>query len=66
MGIDETLGEEGRGVVNDVVERFGPWSAHDFYVCGKPAMVRAAMGTLARIGVPPNRIRYDTVGGDAR
>jgi NAD(P)H-flavin reductase/hemoglobin-like flavoprotein len=50
-----------RGNINDVVERFGPWNDHDFFVCGNPAMVRSTLGTLARLGVPETRIRYDAV-----
>jgi NAD(P)H-flavin reductase len=50
-----------RGNIDDVVERFGPWSEHDFYVCGSPPMVKATLSTLARLGVPHGRIRYDAV-----
>ena len=53
------LGE--RGPVNEVLERFGPWADHDFYVCGAPAMVRATLGTLSRLGVPQSRINYDSL-----
>jgi NAD(P)H-flavin reductase len=51
------------GNINEVVERFGPWPDHDIFVAGSPAMVRAALGSLARAGVPPIRIRYDALGG---
>jgi NAD(P)H-flavin reductase/hemoglobin-like flavoprotein len=50
-----------QGLVNEVVERFGPWRDHDFFVCGSPAMVRATLGTLAGMGVPPGRIHYDAI-----
>jgi len=50
-----------RGDINDVVERYGPWAEHDFYVSGSPAMVRATLGTLARMELPPMRIRYDAL-----
>jgi NAD(P)H-flavin reductase len=50
-----------RGPVNEVVERFGPWPDHDFFVCGSAAMVRATLGSLTRLGVPRSRIRYDAV-----
>jgi NAD(P)H-flavin reductase len=52
-------GEQGR--INEVVERFGPWPDHDFFVCGSPAMVRATLGTLAGMGVPSLRVHYDAV-----
>jgi NAD(P)H-flavin reductase/hemoglobin-like flavoprotein len=51
------LGE--RGNVGEVVERLGPWPDHDVYVCGSQPMVRSTLGGLARVGVPPQRIRYD-------
>jgi NAD(P)H-flavin reductase len=28
-----------------VLERYGPWAEHDFFVCGAPGMVRATLGT---------------------
>lgn len=53
-----------RGFISDVVEKFGPWREHDFFVCGPPKMVRATLGSLARVGVPQMRIRYDAMPGD--
>ena len=52
-----------RGPVNEVLERYGPWAEHDFFVCGAPGMVRATLGTLSRLGVPARRIRYDSLSG---
>jgi NAD(P)H-flavin reductase len=57
---DPTYGGE-RGCINDVVERFGPWPEHDFYVSGSPSMVRATLGTVLGLGVPQQRIRYDAL-----
>jgi NAD(P)H-flavin reductase/hemoglobin-like flavoprotein len=56
---DGYVGE--RGQITEVLERFGPWAEHDFYVCGSPSMVRATLGTLSRLGVPAARIRYDSL-----
>jgi NAD(P)H-flavin reductase/hemoglobin-like flavoprotein len=50
-----------RGTIDEVVARYGPWSDHDFFVCGSPRMVRATLGTLCRIGVPQGRVRYDAL-----
>jgi NAD(P)H-flavin reductase/hemoglobin-like flavoprotein len=50
-----------RGTIDEVVHRYGPWSDHDVFVCGSPAMVRATLGTLSRIGVPQIRVRYDAL-----
>jgi NAD(P)H-flavin reductase/hemoglobin-like flavoprotein len=52
-----------RGNICDIVEGFGPWPEHDFFVCGSPAMVRATLGMLAHLGVPPTRIHYDSISG---
>lgn len=52
-----------RGNVDEVVRRYGPWTDHDVYVCGPPAMVNATLNTLSGIGVPQHRIRYDAVVG---
>lgn len=50
-----------QGTINEVVERYGPWRDHEFYVAGPPAMVRATLRTLSRAGVPQVRIRYDAL-----
>ena len=54
-------GEQGN--ICDVVERFGPWQDHEFYVCGSPQMQRATLGTLARMGVEAEDIHYDSIVG---
>ncbi len=54
-------GEQGN--ISEVVERYGPWPEHDFFVCGSPPMVRATLGSLWRLGVPQIRVRYDAVPG---
>jgi NAD(P)H-flavin reductase/hemoglobin-like flavoprotein len=50
------------GEISDVVARYGPWKDHDFFVSGSPRMVRATLGTLAEMQVPPIRIKYDAFG----
>jgi NAD(P)H-flavin reductase/hemoglobin-like flavoprotein len=47
------------GKVSDVMQRFGPYPDHDFYVCGPPAMVAATLRALREMEVPAARIRYD-------
>jgi NAD(P)H-flavin reductase/hemoglobin-like flavoprotein len=49
------------GPVDAVVERYGPWPKHDVYVSGSAPMVRATLGSLARLGVPQLRVRYDAL-----
>jgi NAD(P)H-flavin reductase/hemoglobin-like flavoprotein len=53
---------QGFGSIVDVVSRAGPWTAHECYVSGPPAMVRAALAAFAAMGVPPQHIRYDPPG----
>lgn len=48
-----------RGMLPDVVGRFGDWRNHDVFVCGSPAMTRATVGRLGDLGVPYERITYD-------
>lgn len=52
-----------RGTVSEVVERYGPWHDHDFFVCGSPEMVKATFEALNRMSVPRNRVRYDAMVG---
>lgn len=60
---DEDPGFSGEhGTVADVVARYGPWTEHDFFVSGSPAMVKATLRTLAEMQVPSVRIRYDAFG----
>jgi propane monooxygenase reductase subunit len=61
------LGVEGRfGLITDVVDRCEPDLAEsDFYLCGPPPMVDAAIELLRRRDVPHERIYFDkfTTGG---
>jgi NAD(P)H-flavin reductase/hemoglobin-like flavoprotein len=50
-----------RGDVHQALARLGPWPDHEFFVCGPPAMVRATLGTLSTMAVPPSLIQYDTL-----
>ncbi|MGH3243435.1 MAG: globin domain-containing protein [Spirillospora sp.] len=58
-----TAGGEGdveHGNLSDVVARRGPWTDHDAYVCGPPAMVGHTVEQLSMLGVPRDRIRLET------
>ncbi|MDI1463256.1 globin domain-containing protein [Catellatospora sp. KI3] len=52
------------GLVSEVLDRYGPWNDHDFYVSGSPAMVAATRRTLTRLQVPSTRVRHDVFGHD--
>ena len=49
-----------QGLLPDVVAGYGNWHGHDAYVCGSAAMVEATVHRLWRLGVPQDRIRYET------
>lgn len=51
-----------RGNLPDVIARYGPWTYHDVFVAGSPAMVRATLYRLYDLGVPTSRIKYDAFG----
>ncbi|MGH8868714.1 MAG: globin domain-containing protein [Actinomycetes bacterium] len=51
-----------RGNLSDVLSRYGPWTYHDVFVAGGPAMTRATLYRLYDLGVPASRIRYDSFG----
>lgn len=57
---DGYAGEKGN--IDEVVERFGPWEEHEFFVCGSPSMVKSSLRTLAALKVPSVRIKYDAFG----
>ena len=60
---DDAAYDGEQGNICAVVERFGPWQDHDFYVCGSPPMVRSTLGVLARMGVKAARAHYDALVG---
>ncbi|HEV2088850.1 MAG TPA: globin domain-containing protein [Cryptosporangiaceae bacterium] len=47
------------GTLPDLLERYGPWAAHDAYASGSPAMLRATVARYRALGVPAERIRHD-------
>ncbi|MGH3327162.1 MAG: globin domain-containing protein [Streptomycetales bacterium] len=51
-----------RGMLPDVLVRYGTWHDCDVYVCGSAGMVRATVSRLLETGVPLTRMRYDDFG----
>ncbi|WP_461030121.1 globin domain-containing protein, partial [Streptomyces sparsus] len=49
------------GQVPDAVRRAGRWNAYDGYVSGPPGMIRSGVDALRGAGVPPDRIRHDSL-----
>ncbi|MGW0690643.1 globin domain-containing protein [Streptomyces sp. NPDC002738] len=50
-----------KGLLPDAVREFGPWHEYDAYLSGPPGMIRSGVDVLTGIGMPRERIRYDSV-----
>ncbi|HEY7486174.1 MAG TPA: globin domain-containing protein [Streptosporangiaceae bacterium] len=57
---DERVTDVENGTLSDVVARHGPWTDHDAYLCGPPAMVTHTADRLAQLGLSRDRIRLET------
>lgn len=49
------------GLLPDAVREGGPWPEYDAYLAGPPGMIRSGVDVLRGIGMPPERIRHDSV-----
>ncbi|MFT2018714.1 globin domain-containing protein [Streptomyces sp. 796.1] len=49
------------GQLPDAVRKYGPWNAYDAYLSGPPGLIRSGVNTLRGIGIPPHRIRHDSL-----
>ncbi|WP_367322014.1 globin domain-containing protein [Streptomyces sp. HUAS ZL42] len=45
----------------DAIRTHGPWTEYDAYVSGPPGMIRSGVDALRDSGIPPQRIRHDSV-----
>ncbi|MFK0171200.1 globin domain-containing protein [Streptomyces sp. NPDC090306] len=45
----------------DAVREYGPWNEFDAYLSGPPGMIRSGIDALRHAGIPPARIRHDSV-----
>ncbi len=48
-----------QGTLPELLERYGPWTDHDAYASGSPAMLAATVARFRELGVPPERLRHD-------
>ena len=51
-----------KGLLPDVVAKFGSWTDHDVYVSGPTPMIRATVTRFQELGVPLSQLRYDDFG----
>ncbi|WKX74328.1 globin domain-containing protein [Streptomyces sp. XD-27] len=49
------------GQLPDAVRQYGPWSSYDGYLSGPPGMIRSGVDALMGVGIPPQRIRHDSI-----
>ncbi|QKV93824.1 flavohemoprotein [Streptomyces sp. NA02950] len=49
------------GRLPDAVRQYGPWGAFDAYLSGPPGMIRSGVDALRGVGIPPHRIRHDSL-----
>jgi ferredoxin-NADP reductase/hemoglobin-like flavoprotein len=45
----------------DAIRDHGPWNGYDAYLSGPPGMIRSGVDALKDAGMPPDRIRHDSV-----
>ncbi|WP_319182793.1 globin domain-containing protein, partial [Streptomyces scabiei] len=45
----------------DAIRDHGPWNGYDAYLSGPPGMIRSGVDALKDAGIPPDRIRHDSV-----
>jgi NAD(P)H-flavin reductase/hemoglobin-like flavoprotein len=57
---DERVTDVEQGSLSEVIARHGPWTRHDAYVCGPPAMVAHTAEQLTLLGLSRDRIRLET------
>lgn len=53
-----------RGVLADVVTRYGAWQGNDVLLAGSPAMIRATVSRMLVAGTALDRIHYDPFTAD--
>ncbi|WP_318202493.1 globin domain-containing protein [Streptomyces sp. SCL15-4] len=61
LSVRTVTDQQTRGRLPDAVRAYGPWPGYDAYLSGPPAMIRSGVDTLRDIGIPPGRIRHDSV-----
>lgn len=49
------------GELPEVVQQYGPWATYDGYLSGPPGLIRSGVDALRGAGIPPHRIRHDSL-----
>lgn len=61
LSVRAIIDQQSRLQLLDAVRAYGPWRDYDAYLSGPPGMIRGGVDTLRSIGIPPERIRHDSV-----
>lgn len=61
LSVRAVVDQQARLRFPDAVRAYGPWRDHDAYLAGPPGMIRSGVDTLRSLGIPPERIRHDSV-----
>ena len=57
---DALVTQPDRGNAVDVALRLGAWRQHEVFVCGSPTMVSGTLERLTQVGIPAERIRFES------
>ncbi|MEU6514551.1 globin domain-containing protein [Streptomyces sp. NPDC046978] len=61
LSVRPVVDEQAHQQLPDVIRGYGPWNEYDAYLSGPPGMIRSGVGVLRDVGIPPGRIRHDSV-----
>ncbi|MGW5617455.1 globin domain-containing protein [Streptomyces sp. NPDC003877] len=61
LSVRAIIDQQAHQQLPDAIRAYGPWNEFDAYLSGPPGMIRSGVDALRDIGIPPNRIRHDSV-----
>ncbi|MFE1249158.1 globin domain-containing protein [Streptomyces sp. NPDC058735] len=61
LSVRAIIDQQARRQLPDAIRAFGPWNEFDAYLSGPPGMIRSGLVALRGSGIPPYRIRHDSV-----
>ncbi|MFG2355066.1 globin domain-containing protein [Streptomyces sp. NPDC048521] len=61
LSVRAVIDQQAHFQLPDAVRQYGPWNEYEAYLSGPPGMIRSGVDVLRNIGIPPSRIRHDSV-----
>lgn len=61
LSVRAVVDQQARLQLPDAIRDYGPWNGYDAYLSGPPGMIRSGVDALRDVGIPPSRIRHDSV-----